>query len=122
MVDYQTKVRNKLHSKIFQTISKTVTFKKKSSPLYNSRGDLEGFTETESEITIVPYNIIDSRRSYQEFGDMNEGDFDAAVPYDTNVEEGDIITMEGEDWKIQQVEKNYLPGNVVNIIRLTRVN
>lgn len=120
MVDYQSKVREKLQLKIFSQIGKTVTFKKKSSPIYNTRGDLEGYTETNTEITIVPYNIIDKNRSYQEFGELLEGEFDAAVPYSENISEGDLIEMEGEDWKIQRIDKNYLPGNVVTIIRLTR--
>jgi hypothetical protein len=54
----QELVRTKLQTKIFDSIGKTVTLKKKDSPTYNIRGEESETTYTNSSITIVPYNTV----------------------------------------------------------------
>lgn len=114
-------LRNKLQRKIFDPYAKSVTLKSKDATTYNSRGEAEDQTYTESTVSMVPYNIMEQRQSYEAFGTMEEGDLDAAVPYDITVNQGDLVTIEGQDYEIKEVERNYLPENVVTIIRLTRV-
>lgn len=117
----QDKIRNKLQNKVFDVFGKSVTFKKQNTITYNDRGEEESVTYTTSTITIVPYNIITNRQTFEAFGQVEEGDFDAAVPYDVDIGQGDIITMEDEDFKVREVQHNYLPDNVVSIVRLSRV-
>lgn len=116
----QDQIRAKLASKIFTPYGKTVTLKSKSSPVYNTRGELEDVTDTQSSISIVPYNIISSERFYESFGEMDTGDVEAAIPYTVTVAIGDEIVMEGDTYTIIRVEKNYLPDNVVTIVRLSK--
>lgn len=117
----QNDIRNDLDVEIFGEIGKTVTFKRQSSPIYNTRGEQEDVTSTDSTITIVPYNITHEERTRQPFGDLPEGSMFAVVRYDQVIDAGDKIEIESEDWEVQLVERNYLPGNVATIVSLTRV-
>lgn len=117
----QQLVREKLQTKIFDVIGKTVTLKKKDTPTYNSRGEEEDTTYSESEIIIVPYNVFSQRQEYEAFGAANSGDFDFAVPYDTSIDIDDLITMEGEDWRVKDIEPSFLPEKVVIILRVSKV-
>ena len=113
-----TNLRIKLNTKIFIPYGKSVTFKKRNSPTYNSRGELNTPTYASTTQIIVPYNIIDKKQTFEAFGALEEGDMDAAVPYTVNVAIDDKFTIESEDWIVKAVERNYLPENVVTIIRL----
>src|SRR6056297_3583073 len=117
----QELVRNKLQTKVFDVIGKTVTLKRKDSPTYNTRGEEEDTTYTESSITIVPYNIMFNRQSYDPFGTSDAGDMDFAVPYTVSVIIDDVLVIEGEDWRVIEISPNYLPDNAVSIIRVSKV-
>jgi hypothetical protein len=114
-------IRTKLANKIFTPYGKSVTLKSPSLPTYNTRGELESQTLTSSTITVVPYNIIGNRRSYEPFGELKSGDLEIAVPYNVTIDVDYLITMDGSDYKVVQVEKNYLPDNVVTIVRVVKV-
>lgn len=116
----QQKIRDTLQTKVFDAFGKSVTLISKSAPVYNDREELENETETNSTITIVPYNIIDKRQTYERFGNLEEGDMDAAVPYSIVVNIDDEMLIESERWFIKEIAPNYLPDNVVTIIRLTK--
>lgn len=116
----QDEIRTDLENEVFSEFGKTVTFIKLSTPTYNSRGEVESSTETQSSITIVPYDIIHDRRNRQPFGDLKEGEMAAAVRYTDDVAKDDKFIIESENWKVIEVSKNYLPDNVVTIIRLAR--
>jgi len=120
MVAKYVAIRTKLLNKIFTPYGKSVTLKSKSSPIYNSRGEEEDQTFTSSTISIVPYNIINSDEAHEAFGTLEEGELDAAVKYSDTVNVGDKITMESQDYYIKNVQENYLPENVVTIIRLAK--
>jgi len=111
-------IREQLDSKIFGVLGKTVTLNSQSAPTYNSRGEIEVASASQSTVTIVPYNVIDARQSYQSFGNLEEGEMDAAVRYDVTVAVDDYFTIEGEQWNVKNITKNYLPDNVVTIVRL----
>jgi len=117
----QDDIRTDLQTEVFDIIGKTVTLKSKSSPIYNDRGEEINQTFTESSVTIVPYSILQDETRREPFGDVEEGAMDAAVPYEITVNKGDLFTIESEDWVVRSVERNYLPDNVVTIVRLTRV-
>jgi hypothetical protein len=121
MVEKYVSVREKLDKKVFTPYGQTVTFKSRSSPIYNSRGEEESVTETESQVSIVPYGVVAKRLSYQAFGDLAEGEMDAAVRYDVVVNEKDIFTIDGVDYKVVLVSENPLKENVVTIVRLAKV-
>ncbi len=120
MVDYQTKIRDKLQSKVFDRLGKSVTLISKSSPLYNNRGELESYTSTSSTITVVPYNITNKSLEYESVGNLNTGEMFVAIPYTVTVNIDDTLVIEGSSWDIKEIQENYLPGNVVTIVRVAR--
>ena len=117
----QDEIRDDLDNEVFGEFGKTVTLTSFSNPTYNVRGELEGSTETESSIVVVPYNIIETRTSQNPFGDLQEGDMDVALRYDQVIAKGDVLTMESEDYKVINIEPNWLPDNVVTIVRVVKV-
>lgn len=117
----QDTVRSKLQTKVFTPYGKTVTLIKYLSPTYNERGELEsGYTQSTSSITVVPYNILDSSRQQERVGDANTGSLQMAIPYTVSVSLKDEILMEGDYWVINEIEKNYLPDNVVTIVSVNK--
>ena len=120
MVEKYVTVRNKLDSKVFNIYGQSVTLKSKSSPSYNDRGELDSETSTESTILMVPYNLFSNRQTYQKFGNLNEGDFDAAIRYDVTINVDDEIDFRGTDYRVKEINEEYLKEKVVTIIRLTK--
>jgi hypothetical protein len=120
-VSYQDKIRNKLQTKAFARLGKSVTLKSKSSPLLDSRGDLISAAYTSSTITVIPYDIISDNQSQEPFGNLDVGDMAVAIPYTVTVNIDDILTIESDDWLIKELNMNYLPGNVVTIARVAKL-
>lgn len=117
----QDDIRSDLENDVFSELGKTVTLISKSSPLYNSRGELEGYSTSSSSITVVPYNLFNNTVD-QEFGRTTETEVEMAVPYNITINLEDEIVMEGVTYLVKQVNPNYLPGNVVTIIKVVRKN
>lgn len=120
MAEEYEEIRTDLDNFVFIPYGKTVTFIKKTSPIYNTRGELQQVSSTNSSATIVPYNIAYKRESHQAFGNLQEGDMDAAVRYSLDVDINDGFTIDGTTYLVKQIEKNYLPENVVTIVRLSK--
>lgn len=116
----QDDIRDDLDTEVFEVFGKEVTLNSLSSPTYNTRGEMEDVASVASTITIVPYNIIDSRQSYESFGNIEEGEMDAAIRYNIVVNIDDELVFEGDTWLIKDISPNYLPDNVVTIVRITR--
>lgn len=117
----QSEIREDLEAEVFGAFGKTVTLINKTTPIYNSWGEIESYTETSTSITAVPYDILWDRKSTQIFGQLKEGEMAMAVKYDQDVNKDDLITVETENFKVVEVNKNFLPDNVVTILRLARV-
>ena len=123
-ISKQELIRTKLQQKLFSeaaNLANNAKLIKKSSPIYNDRGEMEAFTLVETDIKIIPYNLMYHRQSYQSFGQLNEGEFDAALPYDVDLEKGDLVKLNDEDYFVINIEQNLLPGNVVTIARFSRL-
>jgi len=114
-------IRQDLEEEVFSVFGKTITRSYLGSPTYNTRGELEIGDESTEDIIAVPYNIIEERRSQNPFGQLNEGDLDMALKWDQEVLKTDKYIIEGVTYKVEDINLNYLPGNVVTIIRLTKV-
>jgi hypothetical protein len=113
-------IRTKLQNKVFTPYGKTVTFINRVSPTYNDRGEQEGYIASTSAVTIVPYNIISKSQTYEAWGALNPGEMDAAVPYNTVCDVGTTFLMEDLGWEVKNIQLNYLPDNVVTILRLAK--
>jgi hypothetical protein len=116
----QDELRNDLDVEVFNELGKTVTFIKQNTPILNDWGEIEGYNSTSSSIVVVPYDIMWDRKSPQPFGELKEGDMNIAVRYDQSVEKNDIFIIEGDRFKVIEVTKNFLPDNVVTIVRVAR--
>ena len=114
--------RNKLNVKAFAKLGSTITLTSESGVTYNSYGDKIKGSETTTTETFIPYNLIGSRKSYNTFGDLEEGDMDAIFKYDTVAEMGMKATFAGIDYKILQVEDYIIQGSAVaKAVRLTKI-
>lgn len=109
-----------LEQEIFSVIGKSVTFISHSSPVYNDRGEQESSTKTTSTITVVPYDIYSKTMNQSDMGNLEEGSTYFAIKHDQTVNLNDEIIMEGITYVVQDISPNYLPENVVNIIRATK--
>jgi len=117
----QDDVRLDLLTEVFEAFGKTVSFISKSTPIYNSWGEIESQTETTTSIVTVPYDILWDRKSTQVFGQLKEGEMAMAVKYDQTVSKDDEFVIDNDHFKVVEINKNYLPENVVTILRLARV-
>lgn len=122
MVSYQDKVRTKLQTKVFDRIGMSVAYKtKNTSSAYDERGDLTSPAYTTSTITVVPYTITKDELQNQTWGNIQVGTMWVAIPYTTTVSVSDLITIDSDDYRVTQVSPNYLPGNVVTIAMINKV-
>jgi len=123
-ISKQNLIRTKLEQKLFSDgagLANIAKLIKKTSTIYNERGEEESFTAVESDIKIIPYNLMFHNQSYQSFGMISAGEFDAALPYDVSIEKGDRLELNSETYFVTNIEQNLLPGNVVTIARFSRL-
>ena len=116
----QDEIRDDLDIEVFGEIGKVITLISQSAPTYNSRGEEEDVVATSTQITAVPYNITQDRQTFEEIGNINEGEMFVAVRYDQVIAVNDQMTIESENWFVKDIEKNYLPDNVVTIVRIAK--
>jgi hypothetical protein len=114
-------IRTKLENKVFTPYGLTVILISKTAPTTDIRGDIVAYgTDTTSSTKIVPYNIISGRETYEAFGTLKEGDMDAAVRYSDTININDKFVINSVNYLIKEIAPNYLPDNVVTIVRLTK--
>jgi len=116
----QDEIRNDLDTEIFAVIGKEVVLTSLTSPTYNDRGEEETVASSLSTITVVPYDITSDKRTHQAFGNLNEGEMDMAVRYDVIINIGDQTEIDSNVWEVLNISKNFLPDNVVTIVRLAK--
>lgn len=117
-------IRNSLESSLFSKYGKTVTLISKSSPTYNTRGEITGYTETESSITIVDYGITTASKQRLEWGVLETGDRTAAIPYGVDVNIDDEIQIRSTDtanYRVVDIRQPELPDRVVTLALLRKV-
>ncbi len=118
------KFRTKLEKKVFANgkLASDATFYIESSASYDEYGAKINVAETSTSIRIVPYNLFAARVNYLPFGDLNEGDMDAVVPYDTIVTIKQKVSLLNVDYEVKAYE-NYLVENgiVAVYIRLSKI-
>ena len=120
MVDYKT-IRSQLQNRLFTPYSKTVTLKSAGTPTFNSRGEPVSGVYTESEISLVDYNITNQSKTREQFGEFLSGDRIAAVPYSVAVAVDDIIVIRSEEFRVVEVRAPELVEKVVNLLQLRAV-
>jgi len=117
----QDEIRDDLDQEVFNVFGKVVTLNSLSSPTYNERGEQEDVVNSQTTVTIVPYNINDRELAQEQWGDVEDGDMEAAIRYDVAVNINDYFLIEGVNWKIASISPNYLPDNVATIALLRRL-
>lgn len=117
----QDVVRAKLQRKVFSIYGKQVTLASRTAVTYNSRGEELTIASTPTTITIVPYDVVNSDKSFQQFGPLLEGEIEAAVPYDTVIAVDDTLVMDSVTYQVKYISKSYLPDPVVQIVRLNKL-
>ena len=115
---------NKLAKKVFATgkLASSATFYAESSAAYDDYGAKIDVAESGSTVKIVPYNLFGGRINYVPFGDLDEGDMDAVVPYDTSVSLDQKVTLAGTNYRVKSYENYLVEDTVVAVaIRLAKI-
>jgi len=114
-------IHDKLSNSLFSKYGKSVTLIKESSPTYNVRGEVTGYTETSSTITIVDYGITTSSKQRVNWGLVEPGDRTAAIPYDVEVAINDKLVINGVRFNIVDIRQPELPSRVVTLALLRKI-
>lgn len=118
----QDNFRSQLQNKLFTPFGKSVTLYTPTTSItydeYGSRDDSTAYTA--STIVILDYDIMDSRKEHEMWGDLQTGDRIAIAPYDTVLDVDYYIDIDGVQFKINEIEKPSLPDQLVNIFKLTK--
>ena len=112
-------VRNKIGTKIFTRLGSTATRYPYTSQSVDKWGDAtESYGSTEN-ITVVPYNYIKKKTSFELFGDLQAGDLLMAFKYDQTLSEKDKIVYDGKTLFIREIEDFIISdGVIVKVARL----
>jgi len=114
-------MRSKLQTKVFSALGSDATLETVASSTVSKWGDSSTTYDTGTTISVVPYNLIFSGRSYEAFGDLKAGETDMAIPYDISFGINDKITFDSVAYKVMQIAKFPLQGgNAIFIVRLTK--
>lgn len=114
-----TDIQEDLES-LYEELGSTVTLTPYSSGTVDKWGDKTPSYDTPVNITAVPYSSI-TNRSWESFGDLEDGMLDMVISYDQSVNIKDKITFDSVDYIIIQIEK--FPMNNTNLafaIRLAK--
>lgn len=111
-------LRDQLQADIFDVYGTEVTFIKKSSPIYNNRGEIISNTTTSSTVKIVPFNMFLQNNIANPWGETNEGSIYAVVPHSVSVALEDQILMNDKTLVIKEVVSSHLVENVAWVIEL----
>jgi hypothetical protein len=103
-------------------IASSATLSSLTAPSTDKWGDEQSAYGTGATISIIPFQYIGNRLNYQPFGDLQEGQMDCVVAYNTAVGVRDKLTWQGEDYLVTEMDKSAFLGGglVVQIIRFTR--
>ena len=105
---------------VFDEVGKSVTFKKKSSPISNSWGEEISATYTSSTISVVPLNVLVKDNFYSPFGDLKTGEQDVYFKPSDDVSIGDRIVYDGDEYEVHEVDSYRFPSIVLVIARITK--
>ena len=118
----QSRVREKLANKVFNKLGSSTVLEAWSSTVVDKWGDSTPAYESSTSITTVPYNLFDYREEFRPFGDLQEGETDMVVPYDTTIDKKDKITLLGTEYVVKERESYVISGGVVAyVIRVAKI-
>lgn len=116
-----TSVQNKIDTKIFGTkgLASDVVRYPYSSQTISKWGDATVTYGTTATVKAVPYSMIDKRKDYQPFGDVQKGEVIMAFKHNQTLTEKDKITFDSKTYYIKEIEKfPFQNGWLVQIVRL----
>lgn len=115
-------VRTQLENKIFVPYGRVASHYRTPTIVYDNRGEIDDeLTSFDStEISIVDYDITTSRLSLQSFGKIREGDRTFITNYLTTLVVGEYLFVDGQLFKIINVETPRLPEVIVNIVDVVK--
>lgn len=105
---------------VFERYGTTVDIKRVTDPVYDDRGDILAETFDTVTTKAIPFSLL-FQKDQQPFGDIKTGDLGLGVPHTISIDQGDFVEFDGDKYEVQESDKHYLPGNVVTLVRLTRV-
>lgn len=114
-------LRVKIENKIFSNLGSSCLVASVTTSSIDQYGDASYTNPTAVSATFVPWNLIDPRRSYQAFGDLQEGEMDAAFRYTQDLAIGYVVTFGSTDYLVNEIEEFVIQnGALVKVARLRK--
>ncbi len=114
-------IQNKLNVKIFNKFGSDITIENVSSSSLNNYGDANITYSAGVTAVGVPYNQI-AGRSWESFGDLNEGDIDIIFKYTETINIDDRVTFGGVQYKVVRREDYpYDNSNLAILVRVAKI-
>ncbi|HEY9702083.1 MAG TPA: hypothetical protein V6C58_06540 [Allocoleopsis sp.] len=115
-------VRTKVENKIFQALGSSALWASQITPSLNKWGDDVNTSQFSSDasITIVPYYLLDSNQEFFDFGDLEKGEMDIAMRYNSGVSINDRITFNSKLYKVKAIEDYILKD--VSLVKIARLS
>jgi len=112
-------VRNKVETKIFVALGSSALWSSYVAPSLDKWGDNTPSYGTDTAITIVPFYLIDGNQTYFDFGDLEVGEMDIAMRYNSGVAINDKITFNTKLYKVKAIE-NYILKDI-SLVKIARL-
>ncbi len=117
-----TDLQDKIKNKIFDIVGSSATLERLASSSTNKWGDMTPTYSSPVTITVVPYNTITNDETFQAFGDLQSGETDMILSFDTSFSVKDKLTFDSVVYLIKQKEKfPFQNGNLAWAVRLSKV-
>ena len=114
-------IQSKIATKIFSGLGSDATLEVFTSTVIDKWGDGTPTYATGTTVKVVPYNLVFNSLSYEPFGDLQSGDTDMILSYDTSFSKNDRITFDGVPYIIAEMEKfPFEGGNLAFAVRLSK--
>lgn len=111
-------IQGKLNLKVFQGLGSTVTVRGITNS-YDVYGDKTTTSTVDTSVSAVPFYTYFSRRTYNPFGQSNEGETDMVLPYTTTIDKGYQVIFDSKTYDVVEIEKYPLQGgNIAFLVRL----
>jgi len=114
-------IQNKLLVKVFNKLGSQVTVRELTTST-DKWGDETTTSYVDTEVTGVPFYYFAQNKNYEQYGKLEEGEFDIIVPHGTSVSTKCQILFNSKTYDVFQIEEYpYSNGNIAYLLRMREV-
>jgi hypothetical protein len=111
-------IQSKLQTKVFDKLGSTLTVRSITSSS-DKWGDETTTSTSDTSVVGVPFYFFSQNKNYEQYGQLQEGEFDMIVPFGTTIDLGYQVIFDSRTYDVFQVEKYpYADGNIALLLRM----